>query len=153
MNHQKKEYFLNLITLMTLLSSVSLAANTNCVTKQNLTALEADMLAMHQAIESDNLKHVSSFMHFPITDNHNHVITKRVFLQEQDYEPVINVKKLFKEDFPSTMHATGIKSYQYLDECNKYVVENSVAKQGHGLRFIFKKIGNVLKLKLISFVK
>ena len=138
---------------MSLLSASALANNKNCINTKDLMALDGNMTAFSQAIKSHDLKAMSSFMNFPITDNHNHVITQRVFLEEDTYQPVINVRKILKEAFPSAMKGKAVKSYQYLDECNKYVVENSMAEDNHGLRFIFKKIGKVLKLKLISFVK
>jgi len=91
-------------------------------------------------------------MNFPITDNHNHVITKRVFLEELEYAPVKSVKKVFSAFFPSKIKSHSSKGYQYLDECNKYVVEQHSAESKEGMRFIFKKVGKDVKLKLISFL-
>jgi len=141
------------MVIMTLLSSLAIADNKNCISKQDFISLDGNITLMHQLIKNNDLKNLSTYMNFPITDNHNHAITKRVFLEEDTYQPVINVRKILKEAFPESMKSEGIKNYQYLDECNKHVVENSEAEDNHGLRFIFKKIGKVLKLKLISFVK
>ena len=137
-----------ILTLTVLMTTLS-AADKACINSSDLKQLKITLQNFHQAIEDNDLDRISSFMHFPITDNHNHAITKRVFLEEDTYAPVINVRKVLREAFPKSLELSYIKEYRYLDTCNKYVIENSTANHKKGLRFIFKKIGQGLKLKLI----
>lgn len=149
MREQERNFFLKSVIIILLLQRVLVAVEGKCLSKEDLKALDLHITSFNEAIQRDDLNAMSTFMNFPITDNYNHVITKRVFLKEDSYQPVINVRKVLKESLPMTMHDRGIQSYQYLDECNKYVVENLRAEGGKGLRFIFKKIGKLIKLKLI----
>lgn len=124
-----------------------------CVTKEDMKNLEGALKQFSAAAQKSDVKVQAALMHFPITDNHNHAITRRVFLEEVDYDPVISVKKLLKEVLPATLKAKYIKHYPYLDYCNMYVVENSAAEKGKGIHFVFKKIGKFFVLKLIRHGK
>jgi len=150
MNIKKRNHFLRAVLVIALFTEL-LAADSSCITKEDLSVLDKRLIDFNKAIQNDDLKVVSSFINFPLTDNHNHAITKRVFLQEADYQPVINLKDILKTKFPQSAHEKSLSSYMYLDECNKHVLEKSYAGDKQGLRFIFKKIGADLQLKLISF--
>jgi hypothetical protein len=124
-----------------------------CVGKEDMKNLQTALKHLASAAKKGDVKAMGTYMHFPITDNHNHAITQRVFLEEKTYDPVISVKKLLKEALPATLDAKNIKHHPYLDYCNMYTIENSQADNKNGVRFVFKKIGKFFQLKLIRFGK
>ena len=152
MNIKMRNYLIKIVLAMGLLTELS-AASSSCITKEDLTILDKRLILFNKAIQSHDLKAISGFINFPLTDNHNHAITKRVFLEEDEYQPVINVRKILENRLPKSRDEKSVKDYMYLDECNKHVLEKSYADNKHGFKFTFKKIGSDLQLKLIGFAK
>ncbi len=144
---------LAMILMIPLNASKLLTMDSRCVSPKDMNNLEIALQGFKKASLDNNVSGMATFMHFPITDNHNHAITQRVFLEEADYDPVISVKKLFKEVMPPKLATANIKHYGYLDYCNMYVVEHSLAENKRGIRFVFKKIGKYFLLKLIRLGK
>ena len=149
-SHMKRAFFLAALSVLPMHVS---ALDQKCFNTQDINALESVLKGFNQAVNENDPQKMALYMNFPITDNHNHAITQRVFLEEDSYGPVISVKKLFKNSLPTSSHQKGIKAYAYLDYCNMYTIENSRADKGRGIRFIFKKAGKTIKLKLIRFGK
>lgn len=141
----------NILLGTLLLVSSSYAFEMNCISDKDIADLDPRLKAFNKAIDGDDFKSMSSYMGFPLTDNHNHAITKRVFLEELEYEPTVNLRSILKQKFPKQKQGKSTKSYRYLSSCDHYVVEKSYEKGEKGLRFIFKKMGSEVKLKMIRF--
>jgi len=146
------KYFILKLLILTLGSS-SLFASNNCINTQDSKTFELHILNFNQAINKYNLKEISSFINFPITDNHNHVITKRVFLEDTDYEPVVNVMGILEKYLPKTLHDKESQSFIHPNQCQKYIIIVPNAFSKRGVKFVFKKVNSDLQLKLIRFLK